>query len=144
MILTIQNLTADNPKNFNVTTFNDHKGLYYESHGLIRTSHINWDLVVYANIDLLTLKYDKIITQYNSMGEVCKFVPTQMTNNFGNLEIENTCNQFMQQFSSVTLPYIYEIQENRHKVMLSIEQETNNENRFCQGLSRTFKRLINV
>ena len=140
MTMTIQNLTADKSTNFNVSTFNDHKGLYYESHGLIRTSHANWDLVIYTNIDLLTLKYDKIIAQYNSMGQVCK----QMTNNFGNVRIENICNQFIQQFSSVTLPYIYEIQANRNKVMLSVGQEAKNENRFRRGLGRTFKRLINV
>lgn len=56
--------------------------------------------------------YNIKITQYNSMGEVCK----QIMHNFGNVEIEKTCNQFVQHFSSVTLPYIYEIKANQIKL----------------------------
>lgn len=72
------------------------------------------------------------------MGTICK----QMIYSFGNAEIENTCNQFVRTFSSATLPYLYEIQADRDKVMSSIGQDK--ENRFRRGLGQTFKRLINV
>lgn len=36
----------------NITLFNYQQGLYYESHGQTRLSHLTWDLVVY--FDLLT------------------------------------------------------------------------------------------
>jgi len=140
LIIWIWDSTAVAQENFNITAFPDHKGFYYESHGMVKTSHIKWDLVTYVDIGILTTKYDKLITQYHEMGTVCK----QMIENFGNAEIENICNQFIHQFSTTTQPYLYEIQLNRRNAMLSIGQNINNEFRNRRGLGGTFKRLINV
>lgn len=74
------------------------------------------------------------------METICR----QMIANFGNAEIENICNQFVNQFSTTTRPYLYEIQLNRRNAMLSIEHNSNNEIRNRRGLGSTFKRLINV
>lgn len=140
MMMMIQSTMSNTTDNVNITTFSNHKGIYYESHGSVSTSHMNWDLVVYVNVDILTSKYNKLMAQYKSMEEICK----QMVENFGSVEIENTCNQFVQQFSATTLPYLYEIQSNRHNVMLSIGHHSITKNRIQRGLGSTFKRLINV
>lgn len=132
--------TSEAQENYNITTFPDHKGFYYESHGMIKTSHTKWNLVTYVDIGILTTKYDKLMTQYSEMETICK----QMIANFGNAEIENICNQFVNQFSTTTRPYLYEIQLNRRNAMLSIEHNSNNEIRNRRGLGGTFKRLINV
>jgi hypothetical protein len=140
LIMWIWDSTTVAQENFNITTFPDHKGFYYESHGMVKTSHIKWDLVTYVDIGTLTTKYDKLITQYNEMGTICN----QMIENFGNAEIESICNQFIHYFSTTTQPYLYEIQLNRRNAMLSLGQNINNEFRNRRGLGGTFKRLINV
>ncbi|KAL4153828.1 hypothetical protein QTP88_001661 [Uroleucon formosanum] len=132
--------TSEAQENYNITIFPDHKGLYYESHGMIQTSHTTWNLVTYVNIKVLTTNYDKLMTQYIEMETICK----QMITNFCNAEIENICNQFLRQFAITTRPYFYEIQINRHNAMLSIEHNSNNKIRNRRGLGGTFKRLINV
>ncbi|KAL4153815.1 hypothetical protein QTP88_001648 [Uroleucon formosanum] len=132
--------TSEAQENYNITIFPDHKGLYYESHGMIQTSHTTWNLVTYVNIKVLTTNYDKLMTQYIEMETICK----QMITNFCNAEIENICNQFLRQFAITTRPYLYEIQINRHNAMLSIEHNSNNKIRNRRGLGGTFKRLINV
>jgi len=132
--------TSEAQENYNITTFPDHKGLYYESHGMIKTSYTAWNLVTYVDIKILTTNYDKLMTQYIEMETICK----QMIANFCNAEIENICNQFLHQFSTTTRPYLYEIQINRRNAMLSIEHNSNNEIRNRRGLGGTFKRLINV
>jgi len=43
-----------------------------------------------------------------------------MTENFGSVEISNTCELFLQQFSRVTLPYFNEIDANHYSLMLAI------------------------
>ena len=97
----IRNNISETRETFNITTFSNHKGLYYKSRGLVRTLHTNWDLVTYLNIDILTSRYDKLMTQYNTKETICK----QIIDNYGNSEIENTCNQFVHQFFMTTLPY---------------------------------------
>ncbi|KAL4153837.1 hypothetical protein QTP88_001670 [Uroleucon formosanum] len=132
--------TSEAQENYNITIFPDHKGLYYESHGMIQTSHTTWNLVTYVNIKVLTTNYDKLMTQYIEMETICK----QMITNFCNAEIENICNQFLRQFAITTRSYLYEIPINRHNAMLSIEHNSNNKIRNRRGLGGTFKRLINV
>ncbi|KAL4153477.1 hypothetical protein QTP88_001310 [Uroleucon formosanum] len=140
LIMWIWDSTSEAHENYNVTTFPDHKGFYYESHGMIKTSHATWDLVTYVDIKILTTNYDKLMTQYIVMETICK----QMIANFYNAEIEDICNQLLHQFSTTTRPYLYEIQINRRNAMLSIEHNSNNEIRNRRGLGGTFKRLINV
>ncbi|KAL4153814.1 hypothetical protein QTP88_001647 [Uroleucon formosanum] len=140
LIMWIWDSTSEAQENYNITIFPDHKGLYYESHGMIQTSHTTWNLVTYVNIKVLTTNYDKLMTQYIEMETICK----QMITNFCNAEIENICNQFLRQFAITTRPYLYEIQINRHNAMLSIEHNSNNKIRNRRGLGGTFKRLINV
>ncbi|KAL4153818.1 hypothetical protein QTP88_001651 [Uroleucon formosanum] len=140
LIMWIWDSTSEAQENYNITIFPDHKGLYYESHGMIQTSHTTWNLVTYVNIKVLTTNYDKLMTQYIEMETICK----QMITNFCNAEIENICNQFLRQFAITTRPYFYEIQINRHNAMLSIEHNSNNKIRNRRGLGGTFKRLINV
>ncbi|KAL4112117.1 hypothetical protein QTP88_015965 [Uroleucon formosanum] len=132
--------TSEAQENYNITILPDHKGLYYESHGMIQTSHTTWNLVTYVDIKVLTTNYDKLMTQYIEMETICK----QMITNFCNAEIENICNQFLHQFATTTRPYLYEIQINRHNAMLSIEHNSNNKIRNRRGLGGTFKHLINV
>lgn len=140
LIIWIWNKASEAQENYNITTYSDHKGFYYESHGIIKTSHTKWDLVTYVDIRILTTNYDKLMTQYNETGTICK----QMIANSCNAEIENICNQFIHQFSTTTRPYLYEIQLNRRNAMLSIEHNSNKEIRNRRGLGGTFKRLINV
>lgn len=66
------------------------------------------------------------LTQYNLMGIIYK----QMTDNFGSLEIEDTCNQFIWQYSMAPLSYLYEIQLNQLNVMLSVGHNLNIEKHF--------------
>ncbi|KAL4135978.1 hypothetical protein QTP88_007552 [Uroleucon formosanum] len=65
--------TSEAQENYNITIFPDHKGLYYESHGMIQTSHTTWNLVTYVDIKVLTTNYDKLMTQYIEMKTICTF-----------------------------------------------------------------------
>jgi len=87
----------------------------------------NVDIV---DIGVLTIKYDKLMTQYIEMGTICQ----QMIANFGNAEIESICNQFIHQFSTTIQPYLYEIQLNRRNAMPSLGKNLNNEIRNRRGL----------
>lgn len=115
--------TVEAQDNFNITIFPDHKGFYYEFHGIAKSSHTKWDLLTYVDIGIFTSKFDKFMTQYNGMGTICK----QMIAIFGNAEIEKTCNQFIHHFSTTNRPYLYEIQLNCHNAMLSLGHNSNNE-----------------
>jgi len=63
LIMWIWDSTLEAQENYNITTFPDHKGFYYESHGMIKTSHTKWNLVTYVDIGILTTKYEKLMTQ---------------------------------------------------------------------------------
>ncbi|KAF0714067.1 igE-binding protein-like, partial [Aphis craccivora] len=54
LIIWIWDSTKVAQENFKITTFPDHKGLYYNSHGMVKTSHIKWDLVTWT---LWTLEF---------------------------------------------------------------------------------------
>jgi len=75
----------------NVTSFPDHQGLYYESHGEVRLSHLSWNLVTYLEFETLISKYSIIIAHYEATIKICD----KMTENFGSVEIANTCELFI-------------------------------------------------
>ena len=124
----------------NITSFNHQQGLYYESYGQARVSHNKWDLVVYVDLTTHYSKYDTLMSHYKRTVQICDL----MTEHFGSTEISDTCEEFKRQFTQSTLPYLYEIESNHRNVMLSIEQNPDEENRFKRGLGHTFKRFIHV
>ncbi|XP_060848447.1 uncharacterized protein LOC132927889 [Rhopalosiphum padi] len=125
---------------FNVTSFENNQGLYYESYGDIRLSHLSWKLVTYLDLDTLISKYAMIMKYYEATTEICK----KMTERFGSVEISNTCELFMQQFSRATLPYLNEIDANHRSLMLAIGYTHTEETRIRRGLGSAFRRVANV
>jgi len=77
---------------------------------------------------------------YEATMDICK----KITENFGSVEISNTCELFIQQFSRATLPYLNEIEANHHSLMLAIGYERTEENRIRRGLGHAFRRVANV
>jgi len=51
---------------YNITTFLDHQGLYFEHHGPVKMSHFNWNLVAYVNLADPGYKYHVIMSQYEA------------------------------------------------------------------------------
>lgn len=125
---------------FNVTSFENNQGLYYESYGDIRLSHLSWKLVTYLDLDTLISKYAMIMKYYEATTEICK----KMTGHFGSVEISNICELFMQQFSRATLPYLNEIDANHRSLMLAIGYTHTEETRIRRGLGSAFRRVANV
>jgi len=78
--------------------------------------------------------------KYYEAIDICK----KMTENFRSMEISNTYELFIQQFSRATLPYLNEIEANHHSLMLAIGYERTEENRIRRGLVNTFRRVANV
>jgi len=124
----------------NIISFNHQQGLYYESYLQARVSHFKWDLVVYVDLTTHYSKYDTLITHYKETVQICDL----MTEHFGSTEVSDTCEEFKRQFTQSTLPYLYEIESNHCNVMLSIEQNPDEENRFKRRLGHTFKRFTHV
>ena len=91
---------------FNLTSFNNQQGIYYESNGIARLSHVSWELVISLDVQLLISKYHVIMAHYKATTTICN----KMKNRFGSVEIEEICSMFIQQFSRVTLPYLNEIE----------------------------------
>ncbi|KAL4088679.1 hypothetical protein QTP88_023763 [Uroleucon formosanum] len=113
------------------------QGIYYESHGVARLSHVSWELVISLDVQLLISKYHVIMAHYQATMTICE----NMKNRFGNVEIEEICSLFIQQFSRATLPYLNEIEANHKRLMLAIN---NDDNRVRRGLGHTFRRMANV
>uniref|UniRef100_A0A2S2PUH4 Envelope fusion protein n=1 Tax=Schizaphis graminum TaxID=13262 RepID=A0A2S2PUH4_SCHGA len=125
---------------YNITTFPDNQGLYFEHHGPVRMSHFNWDLIAYVDLAEPGYKYQAIMSQYEATAKICE----QMTQRVGNAELSNACEQFVQLFARATLPYLYEI-ENRHRnMLLSIGDEYTETTRVRRGFARTVKQMANV
>ena len=122
---------------FNLTSFKNQQGIYYESNGVARLSHISWELVISLDVQLLISKYHVIMAHYEATMTICK----NMKNRFGSVEIDEICSLFIQQFSRATLPYLNEIEANHRSLMLSIN---NNDTRVRRGLGQTLRRVANV
>lgn len=125
---------------FKVEPFSNHQGIYYKSHGSVKMTQLSWDLIAYVDLAVYTSKYQLIMTQYNSTSQICE----KMIQNFGSVEIENTCQQFLKEFSQATLPYLYEIEVNHRNIMATIGSHSIEEKRVSRGLGRTFRRLASV
>ncbi|KAL4131224.1 hypothetical protein QTP88_008565 [Uroleucon formosanum] len=125
---------------FNVTSFENNQGLYYESYGDIRLSHLSWNLVTYLDLDTLISKYAMIMKYYEATRDICK----KMTECCGSVEISNACELFIQQFSRATLPYLNEIDANHHSLMLAIGYKQTEETRIRRGLGYAFRHVANV
>lgn len=122
------------------TSFGNNQGVYFESYGDVRLSHLSWNLVTYLDLDTFISKYDMIMKYYGVTTDICK----KMTENFGSAEISTTCELFIQQFSRTTLPYLNEIDANNHSLMLAIGYKRTEENRIRRGLRYAFRRVANV
>ncbi|KAE9521285.1 hypothetical protein AGLY_018304 [Aphis glycines] len=134
----INHLDSDNYHQvYNLTLFKNQQGIYYESHGVARLSHDSWELVISLNVQSLISKYHVIMDHYEATTTICK----KLLNKFGNVEIEEICSLFMQQFSRATLPYLNEIEANHRSLMLAID---NDGNRVQRGLGQAFRRMANV
>jgi len=35
---------------YNITSFPNHQGMYFESLGQVKMTHLNWDLVIYVDL----------------------------------------------------------------------------------------------
>lgn len=122
---------------FNLTSFKDQQGIYYESQGVARLSHVSWKLVISLDVQSLISKYNIIMHHYGETTTICK----NMQNKFGSVEIEEICSLFIQQFSRATLPYLNEIDANHRSLMLAIGID---DNRVRRGLGQAFRRMANV
>lgn len=125
---------------FQLTTFTDQQELYYESYGATRLSHITWDLVSFLDLKWITSKYDSIMAHYEATRSICN----QMTERFGNPEIDKTCALFMQQFERATTPYLNEINANHRSLTLVLGYNQTDANRIRRGTKYPFGRMINV
>lgn len=125
---------------FQLTSFTNQQGLYYESYGATRLSHITWDLVSFLDLKLITSRYDSIMAHYEATRKICN----QMTEHFENPEIEKTCALFMQQFEQATSPYLNEISANHRSLTLVLGYNQTNENRIRRRSRYPFGRVINV
>jgi len=110
---------------FSITSFGNNQGVYFESYGDVRLSHLSWNLVTYLDLDTLISKNAIIMKYYEATADICK----KMTEHFGNVEISNKCELFILQFSRATLPYLNEIDANHHSLVLTIGYKRIEENR---------------
>ncbi|KAL4082984.1 hypothetical protein QTP88_028314 [Uroleucon formosanum] len=125
---------------YNITSFQDHQGLYFEHHGPVKMSHFNWNLVAYVNLADPGYKYQSIRSQYEATAEICEL----MTERFGSTEISNACEQFVQLFARATLPYLYEIETSHRNMLLSIGDKDTGKVRARRGLAHTVQQVANV
>jgi len=70
---------------YNTTSYQDHQGLYFEHHGSMKMSYLNWDLVAYIDLAEPGYKYQDIMSLYEATAKICG----QMTERFGSTEILN-------------------------------------------------------
>ncbi|KAF0693856.1 Envelope fusion protein, partial [Aphis craccivora] len=125
---------------YNISTFPDNQGLYFEPHGPKKMSHFNWDLIAYVNLAKPGIKYQAIMSQCEATATICE----QMTQRFGNAELSNACEQFVQLFARATLPYLYEIEVSYRNIVLSIGNKDGETTRVRRELAHTVKQMANV
>jgi len=114
--------------------------MYFESLGQVKMTHLNWNLVTYVDLATPIYKFLEIRSQYEKTVEISK----QMNERFGSTEIASICEQFIQLFTRVTLPHLYEIKANHRNMMLSIGYTSLEGQRTRRGLSGTIQRVANV
>jgi len=124
---------------YNITTLLDHQGLYFEHHGAVKLSHINWDLVAFVDLTFSGSQYSVIRSQYEATVEVCD----RMTKRFGGVEISDTCEQFVQLFRRATLPHLYEIESSNRNMQLTMGEDSMEKVRVRQGLINVAKKMAN-
>lgn len=90
---------------YNITSFPDHRRLYFEHLGPVKMSYLNWDLVAYVDLADPSYKYQAIMSQYEAMTKICE----KVTKWFGSTDISNACEQFVKLFAKATVSYLYEI-----------------------------------
>lgn len=133
VLMLVENIMA---QDFDIVQFDSPQGLYYQYVGYVRTSHSNWDLVTYIDLDMYSAKYATLANYYNATASVCGDLSKKMENS----DVLHSCKQFAQ----ATLPYVYEIESNHRNIFLSIGQEMEQEIRTRRGLGKTIGRLANV
>lgn len=111
MVAMTQNIIANV---YDTTSFIDHKGLYYQFNGNVRTSQTSWDLITYLDLNQYN-RYAMLIIYYNLTTDVCSNLPREMEST----DVPQSCKQFAQ----ATLPYLFEIETNHRNILLSISQE---------------------
>ena len=127
-------------KAYNITSFPNHQGLYFEHHGTVKVSHFNWDLVAYVDLADPGYKYQAIMSQYETTTKICE----QMIERFGSTEISSACEQFIQLFTRATLPYLYEIEASHRNMLLSIGDKDTENARVRRGVVHTVQRALRV
>ncbi|KAL4154078.1 hypothetical protein QTP88_001911 [Uroleucon formosanum] len=120
----------------NVTPFLDNQRLYYEYHGSVKLSHINWDLVAFVDLSTSGVQYSVIRSQYEATVKVCE----ETTERLGSVEISDTCEQFVQLFRRATLPYLYEIKSSNRNMQLTLGEHNIEKGRVRRGLINAVKR----
>ena len=124
-------------KVYNITSFPNHQGLYFEHHGPVKVTRLSWDLVAYIDLATPTSRFSLIKSRYADTVEICK----QVTERF--LELSPTCDQFVQTFARATLPYMYEIEANHRNMMVSIGYNSSEGGRTRRGLGSKIQRMTN-
>lgn len=120
----------------NITNFNNHNGLYYESKGQVKISHADWDLITYLDLNTYSSTYVTLATFYNITMDIC----TEIIQKLNNTDVPHSCTQF----SQATLPYFFEIQTNYNNIFLAINQNQTIKDRVRRGLGENVSRLANV
>ncbi|KAE9525931.1 hypothetical protein AGLY_013980 [Aphis glycines] len=120
------------------TPITEHQGLYYEPHGQVGLSHLTWDLVVYVNLNEQLAEYDVLKFHYHKTAEYC-------TNHSENEKFSSIiCNPFLQQFTTATLLYLYEIESNYQNLMIAIDYDQQTAKKSRRGLGSAVNQITNV
>jgi hypothetical protein len=96
----------------NITSFDNHKGLYYQYLGTMKTSNSEWKLINYLDLDQYSTKYLTLSKLYNSTSQLCAEIRQKLES--------NDSIYICQLFSQATLPYLYEIEINHRNILSSI------------------------
>ena len=120
----------------NITSFDNHKGLYYQYLGTMKTSNSEWKLINYLDLDQYSTKYLTLSKLYNSTSQLCAEIRQKLES--------NDSIYICQLFSQATLPYLYEIEINHRNILSSIGQSVNTNDRIRRGLRNAISRLASV
>jgi len=61
-------------KIYNITSFPNHQGLYFEHHGPVKVTRLSLDLVAYIDLATPTSEFSAIKSRYEDTVEICKQV----------------------------------------------------------------------
>ncbi|XP_060873948.1 uncharacterized protein LOC132947709 [Metopolophium dirhodum] len=93
---------------FQVTSFQNSSGLYFEAMGPLRISYTNWDFITYVNLTTYYMKYQILQKFHYQTGDVC----IQLKKREDSI-LTSACTDFIQS----TFPFMQEIESNFNSVI---------------------------